>query len=165
MQTAKLQLARTFSDAREFIARLQNSTGFQEYLRARRVLLVPAALVFLLISVACAAATVVVLADRHPLLALPALVFAPLILVGSFFVQAFVFASWLEDRAIAHALGRRRPGRFGLDLGKLPPVPWLLAAVFLFAPLVLLALAAAPAALVLVVLGLATPLAYARLDR
>ncbi len=164
MPGAKLQLARTFADAREFAARLQNSSGFQEYLRSRLVLLVPAGLVFLLISVACAAAMVIVLADRHPLLALPALVFAPLVLVGSLFVQAYVFASWLEDRAIAHALGRRRPGRWGIDMGKLPPVPWALAAVFVFVPLVLLAFVAAPAALVLLVLGLATPVVYARLD-
>ena len=165
MLTAKLQLARTFADAREFAARLQNSTDFQEYLRSRLVLLVPAGLVFLLISVGCAAAMVIFLADRHPMLALPAIVFAPLILVGSLFVQGYVFALWLEDRAIAQALGRRRYGRFGLDMGKLPPVPWVLAAVFLFLPLVVLALVAASAALVLLVLGLLTPVVYARLDR
>lgn len=165
MRGANLQLARTFADARELAARLQNSTGFQGYLRARLALLLPAALIFVLISVACAAATVIFIADRHPLLALPALILAPLVLVGSLFVQGYVFALWLEERAITHALGRRRTGRFGLDLGKLPPVPWALAALFLFLPLLLLAFIAAPAALVLLVLGLATPPVYARLDR
>lgn len=165
MPTAKLQLAKTFAGARELIARLQSSLGFQQYLRERIALLVPAGLVFLLISVACAAAIVIFLAERHPLLALPGLVFAPLILVGSLFVQAYVFASWLEDRAIAHALGRRRPGRWGIDMGKLPPVPWLLAALFVFLPLVVLFAMATPAALVLVLLGAAAPVLYARLDR
>ena len=165
MLTANLQLAKTFSGARELAARLQSSPGFQAYLQSRLVLIVPAGLVFLLISVACAAGIVVFLAERHPLLALPGLVLAPLILLGSLFVQGYVFASWLEDRAIAHALGRRRAGRWGLDMGKLPPIPWVLAAAFLLLPLVLLALLAIPAALVLSVLGLATPVLYARLDR
>jgi hypothetical protein len=165
MLTADLQLAKTFSGARELAARFQSSPGFQEYLQSRLVLLVPAVLVFLLISVACAAAMVVFLAERHPLLALPGLVLAPLVLLGSFFVQGYVFASWLEDRAIARALGRRRAGRWGVDMGKLPPVPWVLAAAFLLLPLVLLALLAIPAALVLFALGLATPVLYARLDR
>lgn len=165
MHTANLQLAKTFADARELAARFQNSAGFQQYLRERIALLVPAGLVFLLISVACAAATVVFLAERHPLLALPGLVFAPLILVGSLFVQGYVFASWLEDRAIAHALGRRAHGRWGIDMGKVPPVPWVLAAVFLLLPLVILFALAAPAALVLVLLGALAPVLYARLDR
>jgi hypothetical protein len=164
MLTANLQLAKTFTGARELAARFQGSPGFQEYLQSRLVLLVPAGLVFLLISVACAAAMVIFLAERHPLLALPGLVLAPLILLGSLFVQGYVFASWLEDRAIARALGRRCAGRW-VDMGRLPPVPWALAAAFLLLPLALLALLATPAALLLCVLGLATPVLYARLDR
>jgi hypothetical protein len=50
-------------------------------------------------------------------------------------------------------------------MGRLPPVPWALAAAFLLLPLALLALLATPAALLLCVLGLATPVLYARLDR
>jgi hypothetical protein len=165
MLSANLQLGKTFASARELAARMQNSAGFQQYLHSRLVLLVPAGLVILLISIACTAATVIFLAERHPLLALPGLVVAPLILLGSLFVQAYVFGSWLEDRAIAHALGRRRAGRWGLDMGKLPPVPWALATAFLFLPLLLVALLAIPVALVLFVLGLATPVLYARIDR
>lgn len=165
MHTAKLQLAKTFASVRELAARVQSSAGFQQYLRERIALLVPAGLVFLLISVACAAALVIFLAERHPLLALPGLVFAPVVLVGSFFVQAYVFTLWLEDRAIAHALGRRRAARWGIDMGRLPPVPWLLAGVLLFLPLVILFALATPAALVLVLLGAAAPVLYARLDR
>jgi hypothetical protein len=165
MHTANLQLAKTFADARDLAARFQNSPEFQEYLQLRRVLLVPAGLVYLMISVACAAALVIFLAERHPLLALPGLVLAPVILVGSLFVQGYVLFSWLEERALTQALGRHGFVRWGIDMGRLPPVPWLLAAIFLFLPLAILFALAAPAALVLVVLGVLTPVLYARLDR
>lgn len=165
MLTANLQLAKTFADARDLAARFQNSLGFQEYLRLRMILLVPAGFVYLLISVACAAAIVIFLAERHSLLALPGLILAPVILVGSLFVQAYVFFSWLEDRALARALGRRGFVRWGIDMGKVPPVPWVMAAVFVLVPLGILAALAMPAALVLVVLGFAVPVLFARLDR
>ncbi len=165
MATANLQLPKTFADARDLAARFQNSQGFQEYVRSRMLLLAPAALVYLLISIACAAATVVFLAERHPLLALPGLIVAPVILVGSLFVQAYVFLSWLEDRALGHALGRRGFVRWGIDMGKVPPVPWIMAAVFVLVPLAMLAALAMPAMLVLLVLGAAAPVVFARLDR
>lgn len=165
MAPAHLQLAKTFADARDLAARFQNSQGFQQYVRSRMVLLVPAALVYLLISIACAAATVIFLAERHPLLALPGLIIAPLILVGSLFVQAYVLLSWLEDRALAHALGRRGFVRWGIDMGKVPPVPWMMAAIFVLLPLAMLAALAMPAMLVLLVLGAAAPVVFARLDR
>jgi len=165
MPTANLQLAKTFADARDLAARFQSSLGFQQYLRSRMILVVPAGLVYLLISVACAAATVIFLAERHPLLALPGLIIAPVVLVGSLFVQAYVFFSWLEDRAIAHALGRRGFVRWGIDMGKAPPVPWVMAAIFILIPLAILAGLAMPAALVLVVLGAGAPVLFARLDR
>jgi hypothetical protein len=164
MPYARLELARTFAQARDFAARLQHSSDFQHYLRARLALLLPAGLAFLLVSIGCSAATVIFLADRHPLLALPALILAPLVLLGSFFVQGYVFALWVEDRAIERAIGRRR-GRAGLDMGTLPSVPWVLAAALLFAPLALLAVVSPPAAIVLVVLALAMPALYAHLDR
>ena len=165
MNTADLQLAKTFADARNLAARFQNSQSFQDYVRWRMVLLLPAALVYLLISIACAAATVIFLAERHPLLALPGLILAPVILVGSLFVQGYVFLAWLEDRALAQALGRRRANKWGIDMGRMPRVPWAMAAVFVGVPLVLLAALALPAALALVVLGAAAPVVFARLDR
>lgn len=165
MNTADLQLAKTFADARNLAARFQNSQSFQDYVRWRMVLLLPAALVYLLISIACAAATVIFLAERHPLLALPGLILAPVILVGSLFVQGYVFLAWLEDRALAQALGRRRPGKWGIDMGRMPRVPWAMAAVFVVVPLVLLAALAMPAALALIALGAAAPVLFARLDR
>ena len=68
-------------------------------------------------------------------------------LLGSFFVQAYVFAFWLENRALAQALHHKpaaagpiaaRLRKAGIDLGALPPVPWVLAALFLFLPLAML---------------------------
>ena len=70
-----------------------------------------------------------------------------------------------SDRALGQALGRRGFVRWGIDMGKVPPVPWVMAAVFVLAPLAVLAALAAPAALVLIVLGLGTPVVFARLDR
>lgn len=165
MNTADLQLPKTFADARDLAARFQKSQSFQQYVQSRMVLLVPAALVYLLISIACAAATVIFLAERHPLLALPGLLFAPVILVGSLFVQGYVLLGWLEDRALAQALGRRRVSRWGIDMGRMPRVPWAMAAVFVAVPLVLLAALTMPAALALIVLGAGAPVLFARLDR
>jgi hypothetical protein len=156
MLTAHLHPGKTFTDARNLVARFRNAEGFRGFLLARRTLIVPAGAVFVLIAMACAAAVVIFLADRHPLLALPGLVLAPFVLIGSLFVQSYVFLSWLESRAIAQVL--RRPVR---DV----PVPWVLAAIFLVLPLALLASVAPKAALVAVLAGAAVPFAFARLDR
>jgi hypothetical protein len=156
MLTAHLHPAKTFTEARNLVARFRNAEGFRAYLLARRTLIVPAGAVFILIAMACAAAVVLFLADRHPLLALPELVLAPFVLIGSLFVQSFVFLSWLESRAIAQVL--RRPVRN-------VPVPWVLAGVFLVLPLALLGSVAPKAALVAVLAGVAVPFAFARLDR
>ncbi|MGH8629190.1 MAG: hypothetical protein ACREU7_00290, partial [Burkholderiales bacterium] len=127
-------------------------------------------------SVTCAVATLVFLGDIHPLLALPALLLLPVVLLGSLLVQFYVFFSWLENRALARALARRsRPAqgfaaqwlekKAGVDLGTPPPVPWILAALVLFVPLVMLASFALEFALGLVVLAILAPIVYARFDR
>jgi hypothetical protein len=118
---------------------------------------------FVLVSVACAAGVVIFLAERHAMLALPGMVLAPFVLVGSFFVEAFAFFSWLEARALAQALGRRERQPF--DFGQLPRVPWVLAALFLFVPLLVLAAVSATAALVLILLAVLIIVAIARFDR
>ena len=93
---------------------------------------------------------------------------------GAFLVQAYVFVSWLEARALAHALHRKPRAKgpvsalllkYGIELGAMPPVPWALAAVFLVLPFVMLWLVSPNLALGLVVLHVAAPLVYARLDR
>lgn len=176
MATAHLPLEKTLSDARKLATRFQEAPGFRDYLRRRLPLVVPAGLLFVLISVACAATTVIFLADRHPMLALPGLILAPLVLLGSVFVEFYVFFSWLEGRALAKALGPRgaRPkGLLGtwmlkklrIDMCEFPSVPWSLAAIFLFLPLVFLVVVATRFALVLIVLAVLTPILFARFDR
>jgi hypothetical protein len=119
---------------------------------------------------------VVFLAGAHGLLTLLALVLAPVILIGSLFVQMYVFFYWLENRALALALGHHaKPAqgmlaawlsrKLGADMGTSPPVPWILATVVLCAPLVMLALFALNVALVLIVLAILMPILYARFDR
>ena len=52
-----------------------------------------------------------------------------------------------------------------MDLGSPPPVPWVLATLTLFVPLVMLASFALEFALGLVALAILAPLVYARLER
>lgn len=148
-------------EARKLVARLQAGEAFRRYLAGRLRLVALAALVFLLVSIACAAATVVFLGDLHSWLALPALILAPLVLIGSLYVQGLTFLSWLESRALALALGHRPRGM----ATPLPRVPWLLAALVLVLPLGLLASVSAQAALLVVALAALVPVLYAKLDR
>ena len=158
-----LPVEQTFKDAWKLLTRFHQAEGFRQYARRRAAFIVPAVALFSLVSIACAAATVIVLAEQHAMLALPGMVLAPFVLAGSFFVQAFVFFSWLEGRALAQALGRR--GRGDFNFGPLPRVPWALAAVFLVMPLVVLATVSGLAALVLILLGILIIVAIARYDR
>lgn len=54
--------------------------------------------------------------------------------------------------------------KFGLDLGPFPPVPWLLAVLFLLVPLAMLAAAWLSAAVAVILLGILLPLLYAKFD-
>jgi hypothetical protein len=158
-----LPLEKTFKDALKLAERFQKAEGFREYLRRRAAFVVPAVVLFALISIACAAATVILLAERHAMLALPGMALAPFMLIGSFFVEAFVFFSWLEGRALAQALGRR--GHQTFNFGPLPRVPWVLAGLFLVLPLLLLIAVSTTAALVLILLAVLIIGAIARFDR
>jgi hypothetical protein len=158
-----LPLEETLKDAWKLARRFQEAEGFRTYLRRRFTLVAPALALFTLIGIACAAAMVIFLADRHPLLALPALVLAPFVLAGSLFVQAYVFFSWLESRALAQALGRRKS--VPLDFGQLPRVPWGLAAVFLVVPLAVLGAVSAATVLVLILLAILVAVLFAKYDR
>jgi hypothetical protein len=97
------------------------------------------------------------------MLALPGMLLAPFVLVGSLFVQAFVFFSWLESRALAQALGRRSKKPF--DFGQLPRVPWALAVLLLVLPLLILAAVSPTAALILILLAILITVSFARFDR
>ncbi len=144
---------KTFEEALNLYERFQKGDMFKNYVVERKRLVIPAVLGFLLLSIACTGATIVFIAGARSLLMLPALIAAPFILLGSLFVQCYVFFSWLENRALAHGHAA------------LPPVPWILAAIFLFAPLVILARVAWPAALALVVLAAVAPVLCWHLDR
>jgi hypothetical protein len=158
-----LPLERTFRDAWKLAVRFREAEGFRAYLRRRAAFVVPALALFALISIACAAATVILLAERHAMLALPAMMLAPFVLAGSFFIEALVFFTWLEGRALAQALGRRGNKRF--DFGEMPAVPWVLAAIFLGLPLMVLIAVSPAAALVLILLAVLITCAIARFDR
>ena len=166
----------TLKQARNLADRFQAGDGFRLYVLDRMGLVIPAVLVILVISVSCAVGIVVFLANAHPLLALPAILLVPVVLFGSLFVQLYVFFAWLEGRALARALGRRRklaPGalatwflkKFGLDMGPFPPVPWILSAVVLFAPLTMLAFFSLGIALLVIVLAIMMPILYVRFER
>jgi hypothetical protein len=166
----------TLSDAQDLAIRYKEVEGFQLYVLERKRLVIPALVFFVLVSIACAAGIVVFLAETYPLLVLPALVLAPVVLVASLLVQLYVFFYWLENRALAQALGHRPKAKqgpvaawllkkWGVDMGAPPPVPWILAAIVLIAPLVMLARFALAAVLLMIVVAVLMPIVFARLDR
>ena len=165
----------TLVEGRNLAGRLQGSDVFRHYVTRRMRLVAPSVLFFLATSVACTAASIVFVAGaRSSFLVLIALLLAPLVLVGSLFTELYVFFSWLEGRALARAYHRAAPTglirawlarKLKADLGAIPRIPWGFAAAFLLVPLALLAVVSAKFAVAVTVLGIALPIAYARLDR
>jgi hypothetical protein len=98
------------------------------------------------------------------------------VLAGSFFIQVYVFFSWLEGRSMERALAPRHKAprgalatwirtKLNLDLGPFPSVPWLPAAILYIAPLLMLASSWRNAAVAFIIVGILMPIAYALLDR
>ena len=153
--------------------RYDKGQGFRRYVKERLALVAPLALLMVATGIVFASA-LIVLAGPHVWLALPALVLAPFVLVGSLLVQAFLYFSWLENRAMAKALGHplgasgpvaawiRRHLR--AEMGSAPRVPWDLAAVFLVAPLLVLVSVSWRIALALALVHVLAPFFYARLE-
>lgn len=173
-QIAQSLLLDPLNEALDLVRRFQEGQGLRRYVMQRRGLLVPIALLMLLTSIACAAATVMYLGGTRSVLVLLSLLLVPFVLAGSFFVQSYVFACWLEGRALAKALHRAppRPGpitarlrKAGIDMGAMPSVPWVLAAIFLVLPLAMLVSVAPLLAIGLIVLQVAAPVVFARFDR
>jgi hypothetical protein len=173
-----LSPTKTLNEAFALANRYQQGGGLRRYVEERTRLVIPACLVIVLLGLGCTAGTFMFLADSR--LTLLGLILTPFVLLGSFAVQAYMFFSWLESRALALALGRRAsPVRWApvarlakrlrvqlrVHWGEFPPVPWGLAAIFLFAPLAMLATAAPAAAVLLIVLAILTPIVYALFDR
>jgi hypothetical protein len=113
---------------------------------------------------------------RGTLLALVAMVLvAPIVLIASFSVQAYVLLSWLEGRSLAKLQEHRRPRHLGpigqwlarsyrIDMGPLPQVPWIPALVFFLLPAAMLAKVGAQFAVGLAVFQIIAAIFYARRD-
>jgi hypothetical protein len=173
-QKVEQHLLGVVQEALNLVQRFQEAEGFRAYVLGRLWAVVPIGLLMILTSLACTAATVLYLGGTRPLLVLLAMLLVPFVLVGSLFVQAYAFFSWLESRALARALHRKpRPGplatwlmrKLGVDMGSFPPVPWVLAAIFLLLPLAMLLMVAPKLALGLIVLLMLAPIVFARFDR
>lgn len=170
------QLLGPLEDALGLVRRYRELEPFQDYLGANLRLVAPACVLIALTAIACGLTPIMLLVGVQPAASLAGLLLAPLALLGSLFVLALVFFSWLEERALARSLGHRAgpaPGKVArwirrklrADLGKAPRVPWLLAALFVVLPLALLLGHAPGVALPLLVLLAAAPILYARLER
>src|SRR3974390_2428688 len=163
-------------DARSILRRLQNNEAFQHYLRKRTLRALPLVVGIVLTSLACCAAALFFFLRAGPLLALAAMiVVAPIMLIASFAVQAYVLLSWLEGRALAKLQEHRRPRHhgptgqwlargYGIDTGAPPQVPWIPALVFFLLPAAILVQVAAPSAAGLAALQIVAAIFYARRD-
>lgn len=172
--TAQALLLDPVNEAMALVHRFQAGGGFRGYVMQRLGLVVPVAALIIVTSLACAAATVLFLGGTRSLLVLFAMLLVPFVLAGSFFVQAYVFAYWLEGRALARALPRKRPPsgavtlalrRAGVDMGAMPAVPWVLALLFVVLPLLMLIAVVPALGISLVFLLALAPVVFARLDQ
>lgn len=163
------------TDAFALAGRFRDVQGLQRHAANRKPLLQGAGAVLVLLGLACGAGVFVFLAGLRTWLTLPAMAIAPLVALGSVFVLFYVFFSWVENRALAQALGHRTgpaPGRLQrriekklrLSLGAMPALPWLPFSAFVLLPFALLLDAAPGAGIFVLLVALATPLVYARLD-
>lgn len=163
-------------DAVGLARRYRDLDAFRDYLGARLRLVVPATLLIVVTAIACGLTPVMLLVGTNAGAALAGLLLAPVALVGSLFVLGLVFFSWLEERSLARTLGHRTgaaPGRIArwmrrklrVELGRAPRMPWLLAFLFVVAPLALLAGRVPGLAATLAALLVLTPFLFARLDR
>lgn len=163
-------------DARNMVRRLQRNEMFQRYLRERWVHAVPLVAGIALGGLALSGGAMVFIMRANSLLALMAtIVFVPIVLAGSLWVQGYLLLSWLEGRSLAKLREHRRAGergpfarwvarRFRIDLGPLPEVPWIPALAFFVLPAAMLAAVAAPVAAGLAVFQIVAAIIYARRD-
>jgi hypothetical protein len=155
--------------------RFQRGGAFRTYLEKRLRLVIPALAIFVAYSVATTAGTVITLGGTRSILVFVGLVSAPVILLGSLYVLLFVFFLWLENRAIAHATHRvpktvkqdvlAVPYSVGAVAKAVPLVMQVIGAAFLLVPLFFLFDLSPGVAILLLLLVLGTPAAYAALDR
>lgn len=156
-------------EAPNLLRRYQKGDAFRRYVDDRAPLVIAVAVIFLLFSLATTAGAVVTIGGTRSFLVLLMLVLAPFLLAGTFLTLIFVFFSWLENRSLSLMLAKvkkpaRQPGLRGL-LAALPRIPWVLVALFMAAPLLLLASLSPAAAGLMLFLAAAAPLGYAWLER
>ena len=108
----QITVMRTLDDAMKLLQRFDKGQGFKRYVKSRMRIVVPMGMLIVATGVVFASATIV-LAGPRVWLALPSLILAPLILLGSVFVQAFLFFSWLENRADGEGARPSRARRRG----------------------------------------------------
>ena len=147
-------------DAPNLFNRYKHGDAFRRYVRRHVPLVVAALIVFLTVSTASTAAMVVFFGGTNGFLVIACLVLAPLVLIGSMFVQLYVFFSWVERRAVDRVSGRE-PCSIQEHL---PQVPWVLASLFLVLPFFVLALVSIKVAATLLVVLILTPIAFSLLD-
>src|SRR5262245_12783660 len=158
---AQYLLFDTIEDAINLYHRLQEGTVFHRYVLSRLHLVAPTCVLIAATSLLCAAGTVMYFADTRSAMVIVGMILAPFIVIGSTFVQAYVLFGWLENRALARDLAHRKPR----TIGRLPPIPWGLAATFVVAPLAALVAVHPRLGIALGVILVIAPFAYARLDR
>lgn len=162
-------------DALALSARFRDVEGLRRHVARRKPLLQGASAALVLLGCACGAGVFMFLAGLRTWLTLPAVLIAPLVALGSLFALFFVFFSWIEARALAQALGHRTgpaPGplarwlrkKLRADLGALPAIPWLTAGLLVLLPFALLLAAAPLGGIAMLLVAVATPIVYARLD-
>jgi len=169
------QLLGPLDDALALARRYREVDAFHDYIGARLRLVIPALVLIGVTAVACGLSPVTALVGTRPIAALAGLLLAPVMLLGSGFVLALVFFSWLEERALARSLGHRTMKepralrwvrkKLGADLGRMPRVPWLLALVFVVLPFWMLLSRLPVLAVPLLLLLVAAPVAFARFER
>ena len=158
------------TEVRNLVQRYQKGDAFRQYVQARLALILPLLALFLGLSIALGLGLFAVMGTSGFGVFL-AMVLVPFVLLGSFALQAFVFFSWLELRALEPMLAHKHApvrrtwvSKLRTRLGKPPPIPWIAAAVLLLIPFVLLALASLKAASLVLAAAVLTPVVYALLD-
>ena len=164
------------NDARAMLQRLRSNEMFRRYLRERWLHALPLVAAVVLGGLALSGGTLAFFVRANSLLALTAaILLAPVVLIGSVLVQAYVLLSWLEGRSLAKLQEHRRARergpfarwvarRFRIDLGPFPRVPWIPALVLFALPAAMLASVAAPTAAGIAVFLTAGAILYARRD-
>jgi len=150
-----------FNEALNLVRRYEKGEAFRGNVNERMSLVAPAIAVCVVISIALCIGVIAQM-DHGGLRAFLAVVALPIVLIGSALLQVYILFSWLELRALQPM---RAPAGLRSRLGKPPPMPWISTGVLLFLPLLLLATTTLKIALLVVLLAIATPIAYAYLDR